>query len=104
MAWLGLAWLGLAWLGLAWLGLAWLGRIYGFVTFSRLCICALVRLYVSSSMLRFQELTGWDWSAPALVHGSFIGVGLGKRSEPRRVCRRPFRLSHAAMAGSSSMA
>ena len=25
-------------------------------------------------------------------------------SEPRRVCRRPFRLSHAAMAGSSSMA
>lgn len=24
--------------------------------------------------------------------------------EPRRICRRPFRLSHAAMAGSSSMA
>ena len=25
-------------------------------------------------------------------------------AEPPRVCRRPFRLSHAAMAGSSSMA
>jgi len=28
----------------------------------------------------------------------------GKGSEPRRVCRRPFGLSYAAMAGSSSMA
>lgn len=27
-----------------------------------------------------------------------------KRTEPPRVCRRPFRLSYAAMAGSSSMA
>ena len=30
--------------------------------------------------------------------------GEAKRSEPPRVCRRLFRLSHAAMAGSSSMA
>ncbi|MGC1861653.1 MAG: hypothetical protein WA733_11130 [Methylocystis sp.] len=27
-----------------------------------------------------------------------------RQSEPRRVCRRPFRQSHAAMAGSSSCA
>ena len=29
---------------------------------------------------------------------------LMRHFEPRRVCRRPFRLSHAAMAGCSSMA
>jgi type VI protein secretion system component Hcp len=32
------------------------------------------------------------------------GSGGDDRTEPPRICRRPFGLSHAAMAGSSSMA
>jgi hypothetical protein len=40
---------------------------------------------------------------------SFVSFALAKwgepkRHEPRRVCRRPFRLSHAAMAGSPNIA
>jgi isoamylase len=41
-------------------------------------------------------------AVPEPLRGTY--AGLGHKSEPHRVCRRPFRLSHAATAGSSSIA
>ncbi|SFJ56045.1 hypothetical protein SAMN03080618_03314 [Aquamicrobium aerolatum DSM 21857] len=42
--------------------------------------------------------------ALAAIRGEQTLVELSQQYEPRRVCRRPFGLSYAAMSGASSMA
>lgn len=42
--------------------------------------------------------------AASEVAHPYVGRFVRRQGEPRRVCRRPFRLSYAAMAASSSMA
>jgi hypothetical protein len=57
-------------------------------------------------MTRWRNRMGEERLTALLQESLSVAVKTGamKPAEPPRVCRRPFRLSHAAMAGSSSMA
>jgi hypothetical protein len=49
------------------------------------------------------NIVTWD-EIPKETIAAMVKAALSERTEPRRVCRRLFRLSHAAIAGWSSVA
>jgi len=68
-------------------------------------ILAAIRFRQSVTLLQWSGLLTAFFGIALVAIGSGPSVdGMSRTTEPRRVCRRPFGLSYAAMAGSSSMA